>query len=269
MKRMLSAWSIILLAGPVLLAQTTPPPVSIILYGRHGHITPHRHGCVHTGGGITDVAQPSPDTVIVTVNGAAVATGWPGGSSEGSMDFDVEQCFAVQFDKVDVKFAKLTVEARVIGLLRSDCHCQGKKSGTAEESEACAKVSAGPAELVSICAPSHTVTGGENLSINDRGGPACVPILPGKYTLHMVWHIKAQHPCSILPCHPASAEFAPDPAIDPLWLSYKEPFHGAQKKDFGFQVILRVAVENLPNGEKKEPEPLPVPMKDKGEAEMK
>jgi hypothetical protein len=41
----------------------------------------------------------------------------------------------------------------------------------------------------------------------------------------------------------ASAEFAPDPALDPLWISYWEPFHGAGKKDFGFQVILKVAGE--------------------------
>jgi len=75
------------------------------------------------------------------------------------------------------------------------------------------------------------------------------------------------HP-TILPTKGPSAEFAPDPAIDPLWLSYKEPFHGAIKKDFGFQIILKVAEETEPeNGAKEEapthpreklPEPTPV-----------
>jgi hypothetical protein len=41
----------------------------------------------------------------------------------------------------------------------------------------------------------------------------------------------------------ASAEFAPDPALDPLWISYWEPFHGAAKKDFGFQLTMKVAPE--------------------------
>ena len=41
----------------------------------------------------------------------------------------------------------------------------------------------------------------------------------------------------------ASAEFAPDPALDPLWISYWEPFHGANKKDFGFKVTLKASVE--------------------------
>ena len=44
-------------------------------------------------------------------------------------------------------------------------------------------------------------------------------------------------------CKAASAEFAPDPALDPLWISYWEPFHGAIKKDFGFQVTVRVVPE--------------------------
>jgi hypothetical protein len=63
--------------------------------------------------------------------------------------------------------------------------------------------------------------------------------VPGCYTLHQTFSIMATHPCSVLPCKAASAEFAPD-ALDPLWISYWEPFHGAQKKDFGFQVTLRI-----------------------------
>jgi hypothetical protein len=84
---------------------------------------------------------------------------------------------------------------------------------------------------------------GENLSVNDREGPATAPIVPGKYTLHQVFGIAASHPRSLKFCKAASAEFAPDPALDPLWISYWEPFHGASKKDFGFQVTLKVAPE--------------------------
>jgi hypothetical protein len=122
--------------------------------------------------------------------------------------------------------------------------------------------------VVSLCVPAHAVAGGENLSINDHAGPVSVPIRPGQYTLHQVFHIAAAHPKAILPCKAASAEFAPDPALDPLWISYKEPFHGAQKKDFGFQITLKVAPEEAKeegkNGKEKEkdksgPEQLPAP----------
>src|SRR5947209_7780278 len=61
---------------------TAPPPtVTINLLDRHGHVTPNRCGCNHTGGGNIDVAQPSPDTVVVTMGGICVATGQPGHGS--------------------------------------------------------------------------------------------------------------------------------------------------------------------------------------------
>jgi hypothetical protein len=41
----------------------------------------------------------------------------------------------------------------------------------------------------------------------------------------------------------ALAELTPDPALDALWIRYWEPFHGASKKDFGFQVILKVTAD--------------------------
>src|SRR5205814_3948182 len=89
--------------------------------------------------------------------------------------------------------------------------------------------------------PPHSVAGGENLSVNCHEGPVSVPVAAGPYTLHQVFAVAAQHRHSVLPCKAASAEFAPDPALDPLWISYWEPFHGAVKKDFGFQVTIKVA----------------------------
>ena len=65
----------------------------------------------------------------------------------------------------------------------------------------------------------------------------------GKYTLRQQFGVQASHPKKLLPCKAASAEFAPDPALDPLWISALEPFHGAQKKDFGFQVTIKVEPE--------------------------
>jgi hypothetical protein len=157
------------------------------------------------------------------------------------MDFDLKQAFEVSFDKPDVKMAKLTLECRVIGLLRTH-----RGGGTAEASHGCAQVCGDAAALQGICAPDQAAGGAENLSVNDHEGPVSVSVPAGKYTLHQVFHILAAHPRSFLPCKAASAEFAPDPALDPLWISYWEPFHGASKKDFGFQVTLRVAPDTAP-----------------------
>jgi hypothetical protein len=205
-----------------------PPPVSITLFERHGHVTPCKGHCTHTGGGLIDVASPTPDTVIVTMTGAVVAN--------ASMRFDLEQCFEISFDDPKVKRAKLTLEGRVVGLLR------GERKGCAEYSDACAHVSSATVGLVSVTVTPHSVCHCENLAVNDHDGPHAVPAVPCKYTLNQTFAISA-HGTSCL-CKRASAEFAPEGAIDPLWINYFEPFHGVKKDSFGFQVTLKVAPDN-------------------------
>jgi len=202
--------------------------------------------------------------LIVTMSGAAVAYGsiCPATAAQA---FDLEQCFELSFDNPKVKRGKLTMEGRVIGLLRSHC-----PKDSAAYDNACAAVSLEPiplpaaqplhhsgwgtgipvsaeqTSLLHLCVPPHAVGGKQALSVNDHDGPYSVPVVVGKYTLRQTFHVAA---------------FAPDPAIDPLWLSYKEPFHGAIKKDFGFQLILKVAEETEPekteNGAKEERPELP------------
>src|SRR5262249_12514197 len=207
----------------------------------------------HTGGGTIDVQQPAPDTLVITMSGVAVATPMPGCPSFAGMDFDLEQCFEVVFENKDVKAAKLSVESRVIGLLRSPKH----SDGYAEESGACLHIGCdGAPDVVTLCLPPHLVAHGENLSLNDHEGQCNLPVAPGKYTLRQTFHLAASTPHSLLPCKGTSAEFAPDPALDPLWISYWEPFHGATKKDFGFQITIKVAEDTNAtsngNGDKKD-----------------
>jgi hypothetical protein len=240
-------------------AEPATPPVSIVLKGRHGHVTPHREGCCHTGAGYIEVQQPTADTVIVTMTGIAVAVGSPRGPGVATVEFDLDQCFDVSFDKEGLKAAKISIEGRVIGLLRSEC----KGGGSAEESNGCASILCDTNELLSLRAPSHSVAGGENLAVNCHEGPVEAPIVAGKYRLHQIFHIGAYHPRAYLPCKAASAEFAPDPALDPLWISYWEPFHGTTKKDFGLQITIKVAEDTSAPGVPEPPkEKLPEPKPD-------
>src|SRR5438874_1088562 len=94
-----------------------PPPASITLGARHAHGVPIRSGFNHTGGGNIDVAQPSPDTVIVTMTGVAVAGGHPFKASVATLSFDLAQDLEITFDSPKLKKAKLVIEGRVIGLL--------------------------------------------------------------------------------------------------------------------------------------------------------
>jgi hypothetical protein len=224
---------------PALAQAPSSPAVTITLGPRHGHVTPVRQGFTHTGGGNLDVAQPAADTVVVTMSGVAVAGGHPCKDSIARLSFDLEQALEIGFDKPEIKRAKLTMEGRVIGLLR--CHAKG--GGAAEQCQACATLTRGSSALTTLCVPPHSVAGGDNLSLNCREGPNSIPISAGKYMLHQSFAISATHPRSLKLCKAASAEFAPDPALDPLWISYWEPFHGVAKKDFGFQITIKVAPE--------------------------
>jgi hypothetical protein len=231
-----------------------PPPVSITLHERHGHVTPFKGRCAHTGGGLIDVASPAPDTVIVTMSGAVVAN--------SDMKFDLDQVFEVSFDDPKVKKAKLTVEARVSGLLR------GEKKGCAEYSEACATVLTAPVEVVTLCVAPHMVCDCDSLAVNDHDGPKTVPVTPGKYSLRQTFSISARSSSWIW--KKPSAEFAPDPALDPLWINYWEPFHGVKKDTFGFQVTLKVASDNEEGtGDKRGDDLVPFPTEKKGATNVK
>ncbi|MFL5244081.1 MAG: hypothetical protein ACJ8FY_18410 [Gemmataceae bacterium] len=235
---------LVILAYPLFTAAAEPPapaaapaspPVTITLHERHGHETPIRKGFTHTGGGNIDVAMPAPDTVVITMTGVAVAGAHPCKDSVASLDFDLDQCFEVVFENKELQKAKLTVEARVIGLLRSH-----KGGGAADWEPAAVTISSGPTELLTLAVPGHSVSGGDSLSVNDHQGPVSVSVGAGKLTLHQAFVVTAAHPGKWRRSKAASAEFGPDPALDPLWISYWEPFHGANKKDFGFQVTVKV-----------------------------
>jgi hypothetical protein len=192
--------------------QAEGPPLVLLLGDRHAHAVPDRTGCTHLGGGNIDVDQPSPETVVISMTGAAVATGHPFCPSHAGMDFQLDQDLKIVFaDPEKVKAAKLTMDARIIGLLRSKCGCHdAKSSGTASCSPACAELTCDGTPLLSVCAPLHQVGGGENLSVNCQTAPPAVPVSAGCYHLHAAFHIDANHPQTPLPCKPASAEFAPD-----------------------------------------------------------
>jgi hypothetical protein len=215
------------------------PDVSLQLGSRSGKVTPMRSGTTHTGGGNIDVQQPAPDTVVITMTGVAVAYGGPCCGASASQVFELVQQFEVSFDKPTVKAARLTLEGRLIGLLRSH------KLGSADVS-ASATLSNGAGPGLVLAMPAHSVAAGECASVNDKEAPAGLVVAAGKYTLAQSFRVSAAMPKSALPCKAPSAEFAPDPALDPLWISSKEPFKGAKKADLGFQITLKVAVEAVP-----------------------
>src|SRR3954452_15388928 len=126
MRRIALSLCLLVLAAPLRAAD--PPAVTIDLGNRQAEGRPTRQGFTHTGGGNIDVQQPAPDTVVITMTGAAVAGGHPCKDSLAAIAFDMAQDFEISFAKPDRKTAKLTIEARVIGLLRTHKHGAGSAS---------------------------------------------------------------------------------------------------------------------------------------------
>ena len=229
-----------LLAPHVGLRAEEPPPVSIALGTRQAHATPTRVGFSQTGGGNIHVEQPSPDTLVVTMTGVAVAGGHPLKDSVATLAFELSQCFDVKFNDPTVKGAKLTMSGQVVGMLRGG---SGSKGGSARQDPGRAVIDCAGTDLAALSVPDHAVGGGESLSVNDQDVAPEVVVQAGRHTLRQTFALTAAHPRTLLHHTRGSAEFAPDPALDPKWAGHWEPFHGAEKKEFGFRVTVKVKPE--------------------------
>lgn len=242
---------IALAVGPI---RASGPDVSISLGHRLATAVPARTGFTHTGAGNIIVLQPTPDSLVVTMTGVAVAGAHPCKDSAAVMTFDLVQELEVNIGRKDIKAARISMEGRVIGLLRSHC-CGGGSASISCPAQATLSTCGGGPAILHVELPGHAVTCGENLSVNDQHGPVKAELPACKFHLHQQFAIQANHPRSLLPCKTASADFAPNPALDPLWISAWEPFRGAQKKEFGFQVTIKVSPapteENNPRAENK------------------
>jgi hypothetical protein len=234
-------------AEPSTAVVPTVPVVVLKPTQRDGNATPSHHGSALTGGGAVTVLQPAPDTLIVTLTGAAAAKANPCTPSMASLEAAVEQQCEVVFP-AGFKPANLILEGRVLGLLRSE----GIKSGSAELVQATAVVHHDSQTLVSLNFPPKCVNGREALAVNLAQGPACVPIGPGCHNIQLVFRITASQGRSLCP-HISSAEFAPPPALPLNWIHTPDPFGGVDRSGLGFQVAVRV--EPAP----KTPPALPAP----------
>ncbi|MFN4261939.1 MAG: hypothetical protein ACK4RK_21880 [Gemmataceae bacterium] len=241
MSRTRNGWmigTVLLIGGATTWCHAAEHAVSFRLGATNARALPSKHGHAHTGGGNIDVQQPAPDTLVITMTGVAVAGGFPACQSQAGFHFDLSQCFRVVFEKADVHAANLYVQGRVVGLLRN------ASKGTAQSGEACVTIFCtgpdGPIEIGTLCVAPSSAGCKENVSVYNREGPICLPVGPGCYTLHQTFTLQAAQHKGAIPGHPATAEFAPGSALNPVWITYKDPFHGVNKRDFGFQVILKV-----------------------------
>lgn len=221
------------------------PAVRIVLGPANASSSPRREGCegfVHTGGGNLLVTQPSPNVLSVLMTGSVLAKGQLCKTSLAAWTHELTQEFTVVYGP-QCKGAKLTLEGRLIGSLRSTKCCLHLGSASADISNITAAVTAGPVQVAGFTVPPRSVACGENQAVYAREGPICVPITPGCYTLHQTFDMAAAVSKFPLCCKGPAADFSPEPAYDPALYGLWDPFIGTASRDFGFRVTLRVTEE--------------------------
>lgn len=216
------------------------PPYVILLHSRGAAVTPEKSKNSQTGGGYIQVTQVEPNAVMFFMHGA-VATRADHKDGSAAMQFELNQDFEIVPAREGVRPPRISLSAWVIGTLNST----EAEGGTAEQAAGCAAVRSADVPLLKVCVNPHGVSTGQNLLVNDRFGPIQAAAVPGPYTLHQTFALNANQPKRA--CRPgfASADFDPDPRLDPQWNALLKPFRAVSHKDFGFHVLLRV-VEDIP-----------------------
>jgi hypothetical protein len=226
--------------------------VEFIITPGEASAVPIKKGLAWANGGVIDVAQPNPTTLTITMSGLTATNADLLCTSVANYHFELTQAFAVVFNSKRVVGAKLTLEGRVIGILRTDhthhtpcCFPGCRHCGTAETLPATAAVTSEGGELVSLSLPPRQSCCCDDLSVYNHEGPFCVPVICGKYMLHETWGFGTTHPAFW--CRGASAEFSPQPQYCPeageYWFQHFHPFNGLASKDFGYQVTLKLIPE--------------------------
>lgn len=235
------AGALCLATGLVAYTQTATvaePPYVFLLRSREAVVTPERTKHAETGGGFIQVTQITPNVVLFLMRGAAAAgDDHPG---RAAMQFKIEQDLEIMATRSGLRPPRVVAAAWLIGSLDSGL----KNGGTAEQGAACANLTSLAGPIVTMSINPHSVSGGENLLVNERVGPLEAVVAPGPYHLSQSFGISAfQERC----CHAggAAAHFDPDPRLDARWNEVLKPFRAVPKRDFGFRVILRV-VEDVP-----------------------
>lgn len=236
------------LLGPVAVRAADPQPgpaYQIVLRSRHAEVTPTRTKDAQTGGGSIVVEQPEPNTIVITMGGAAVAGSDCHGEA-AALDFNLEQDLDIIPTRAGVRPPRVGMVGRLVGTLQvTDPGKCGKSCGSAEEGPAVACLALGGTHLLSVSIKPSSVACGQELSINHRHGPVEAQAAAGSYCLSGSFHLGVSQGRGVWNRQAAVADFDPAPQLDGFWADALKPFRAVPRKEFGFRIVVRV-VEDAP-----------------------
>jgi len=248
-RRSLLLAGLLALPGFAVLQAADPPAgpaYQIVLRSRTATTTPNRTRDAQTGGGSIMVEQPEPHTIVVTMGGAAVVGSDFHGSSAG-VTFDLDQDLDIIPVRKGVRAPRIGMVGRVVGTLQvTDPGKCGKACGSADQGPATATLFGGGTSLLSMSVKPTAVGGGQEMFVNLREGPVESPAAVGSYRLTGSFRIAAVQGKGVWNRQYAVADFDTAPQLDGFWSDALKPFRAVPRRDFGFQLILRVVEDMAP-----------------------
>lgn len=222
------------------------PAYQIVLRTRHAQASPEKcHKHAQTGGGAILVEQPEPNTILVTMSGAAVV-GSGFHPSQAGICFDLYQDLEIVANRPGIRPPRIGMIGRVVGTLQvSEPGHFGKVVGNAGQGPAHACLLYAETPMLSVDVEPSAVWCGNKLAINHQSGPVECPAVAGCYRLTASFRLGAQQGKGVLNNHYAVADFDPAPQLDGRWADALQPFRAVPRQDFGFQLVVRV-VEDVP-----------------------
>jgi hypothetical protein len=222
------------------------PAYQIVLRSRRAEAVPNRTGDAQTGGGWVLVEQPEPNTIVVTMGGAAVAGSDLCASSAG-MAIDLEQDVDIVPTRKAVRPPRIGMVGRVVGTLQvTDAGKCGKSCGSADQGPAAACLAVGGTSLLSVNVPPSAASCGQESSVNFRDGPVERVAGAGPYRLSASFRIGVTQGKGLFHRQAAVADFDPAPQLDAFWADALKPFRAVPRRDFGFKIVVRVVEDAAP-----------------------
>ena len=231
-------WGVIVLAAGLLLAAApaAPPSITINLGTRSGCISPVTKHFARADGATIDVNLPAPNVLQANLGGSVAANAYLGHTGVASEVFHLVQEFEITCSDPSVKVVSLTLESTLMGFVRSKFH------GSAHLHVANALVTpqSYSASPLSVAYPPMSVAGTDGELCNQKLEALTVDALPlGKYVLTADLAIEAQAG-GLCDAH-AAADFTSGGALPAEFVRLRDPFQNADKKNFGFSIILTAA----------------------------
>jgi hypothetical protein len=169
-------------------------------------------------------------------------------ASAAGINFDLDQDLDIVPVRAGARQPRVGMVARLVGTLQvsepGQCCC--KPCGTAEQGPATACLALGGTSLLTVGIKPSCASCGQESSINFRDGPVESVATVGSYHLSGAFRIGVTQGKGVFHRQAAVADFDPSPQLDAFWSDILKPFRAVPRRDFGFQMVVRVVEDAAP-----------------------